>query len=350
MKTALKWFLAFILIIIIAAGAGGAYIYYGMQPVKASEEVVRVTIEPGMRTSSIADTLEQQGLIKNAFLFKSYLKLKSEGSRFQAGTYDINPGADYDEIIVKLNSGDIVKAEMIRFTIPEGYTVKQMAEILSEQGFVNEDTFLKLAKSPTGIDSPLLADIPDRAEMKFRLEGYLFPETYELKKGSSEQEIINRMFTETDQRLHKIADFEQKLKKSGLSLNEIMTVASLVEREVVVDSERSLVAGVIYNRLAKNMKLEIDATVQYLLDKPKERLMNSDLRKVDSPYNTYLYEGLPPGPIAAPSLKSIEAALAPEASEYLFYVTKKDGSGEHLFAKTYKEHLNNIEKSKATAK
>lgn len=350
MKTALKWFLAFILIIIIAAGAGGAYIYYGIQPVKASEEAVRVTIEPGMRTSSIADTLEQQGLIKNAFLFKSYLKLKSEGSRFQAGTYDINPGADYDEIIAKLNSGDIVKAEMIRFTIPEGYTVKQMAESLSEQGFINEDTFLKLAKSPTGIDSQLLADIPDQAEMKFRLEGYLFPETYELKKGSSEQEIINRMFTETDQRLHKIADFEQQLKKSGLSLNEIMTVASLVEREVVVDSERSLVAGVIYNRLAKNMKLEIDATVQYLLDKPKERLMNSDLRKVDSPYNTYLYEGLPPGPIAAPSLKSIEAALAPEASEYLFYVTKKDGSGEHLFAKTYKEHLKNIEKSKATAK
>lgn len=350
MKTALKWFLAFILIIIIAAGAGGAYIYYGMQPVKASEEAVRVTIEPGMRTSSIADTLEQQGLIKNAFLFKSYLKLKSEGSHFQAGTYDINPGADYDEIIAKLNSGDIVKAEMIRFTIPEGYTVKQMAETLSEQGFVNEDTFLKLAESPTGIDSQLLADIPDRAEMKFRLEGYLFPETYELKKGSTEQEIINRMFTETDQRLQKIADFEQKRKKSGLSLNEIMTVASLVEREVVVDSERSLVAGVIYNRLAKNMKLEIDATVQYLLDKPKERLMNSDLRKVDSPYNTYLYEGLPPGPIAAPSLKSIEAALAPEASEYLFYVTKKDGSGEHLFAKTYKEHLKNIEKSKATAK
>jgi len=350
MKTALKWFLAFILIIFIAAGAGAAYVYYGMQPVKASEEAVRITIEPGMRTSNIADTLEQQGLIKNSFLFKSYLKLKSEGSRFQAGTYDLNPGANYDEIIAKLNSGDVVKAEMIRFTIPEGYTIKQMAEALSEQGFVNEETFLKLAKSPAGIDSLLLGDIPDSAEMKFRLEGYLFPETYELKKGSSELEIITRMFTETDHRLHKIPDFEQKLKKSELNLNEIMTVASLVEREVVVDSERSLVAGVIYNRLAKNMKLEIDATVQYLLDKPKERLMNSDLRKVDSPYNTYLYEGLPPGPIAAPSLKSIEAAFAPEASEYLFYVTKKDGSGEHLFAKTYKEHLKNIDKSKATAK
>ncbi|MNI76190.1 putative aminodeoxychorismate lyase [compost metagenome] len=128
-----------------------------------------------------------------------------------------------------------------------------------------------------------------------------------------------------------------------------MTVASLVEREVVADNERALVAGVIYNRLAEGMKLEIDATVQYLLGKPKERLMNSDLRSVDSPYNTYLYEGLPPGPIAAPSLKSIEAALEPESSEYLFYVTKKDGSGEHLFAKTYNEHLKNIKKSKAAA-
>lgn len=350
MKTALKWFLAFILIIILVVGAGGAYIYFGMQPVKASEEAVRITIEPGMGTNSIADALEQHGLIKNALLFKSYLKLKSEGNHFQAGTYDIHPGVDYDEIIAKLNSGDVVKAEMLRFTIPEGYTVKQMAEALSEQGLVKEDTFLQIAKSAAGIDSPLLADIPDSADLKFRLEGYLFPETYELKKDSTELDIISRMITETESRLHKIPDYEQKLKKSGLSLNEVMTVASLVEREVVVDSERSAVAGVIYNRLDKGMKLEIDATVQFLLDKPKERLMNSDLRKVDSPYNTYLYEGLPPGPIAAPSLKSIEAALAPETSEYLFYVTKKDGSGEHLFAQTYKEHLKNIEKSKATAK
>lgn len=350
LKKALKGLLVFIIIVIIIAGAGVAYVYNGIQPVKASEQPVKFTIEPGTGTSQIAAELEEQGLIKNNFLFIGYLKWKSEGSKFQAGVYEMTPGITFDEIISKLNNGDVIKAEMIRFTIPEGYTVTQMAEKLAEEGIVDKDKFLALAKTPTGIDSELLKEIPDHDQFIYRLEGYLFPETYELKKESNEQDIVNRMITETANRLNGIPDFHEKLEQRGLNLNELMTVASLVEREVVVDSERSVVAGVIYNRISKGMKLEIDATVQYLLGKPKERLLNSDLRSVDSPYNSYLYEGLPPGPIAAPSLKSIEAALEPKSSDYFFYVTKKDGSGEHLFAQTYAEHLQNIKKSKATAK
>lgn len=323
--------------------------YTQMQPVPAAEEAIRITIEPGTGTAGIADMLEKQGIIKNSFLFVSYLKWKSEGSRFQAGIYDLNPGVTYDDIIAKLNTGDVVKAEMIRFTIPEGFTVKQMAEKLAAEGLADQETFLSIADKATGLSGELLADIPEDDRLTHRLEGYLFPETYEMEKGSTEQDIVARMFEETGKRLQSIENFDQKLTTSGLTLNELMTIASLVEREVVADSERSMVAGVIYNRLKADMKLEIDATVQYVLDKPKERLLYSDLRSVDSPYNTYLYAGLPPGPIAAPSLKSVEAALEPAASEYLFYVTKKDGSGEHLFAKTYKEHLSNIEKSKAMA-
>ncbi|MEF2968932.1 endolytic transglycosylase MltG [Paenibacillus sp. M1] len=349
MKKALKWLVAIVLVIIVAGAGAGWYVYTGMQPVKKAEAPVKITIEPGTGTNKIAGELEDQGLIKNSYLFLAYLKWKSEGSRFQAGVYEMNPGVTYDEIIAKLNSGDVVKAEMIRFTIPEGFTVAQMAEKLVEQGFADKEVFLDLAKRAEGIEGGLIDDLPDREGVTYKLEGYLFPETYELKKGSTEAEIVQRMFDETNTRLNGIPDFREKLAERGLSLNELMTVASLVEREVVADSERGLVAGVIYNRLAQGMKLEIDATVQYLLGKPKERLLNSDLRSVDSPYNTYLYEGLPPGPIAAPSLKSVEAALAPEASDYLFYVTKKDGSGEHLFAKTYNEHLKNIEKSKAMA-
>lgn len=349
LKKALKWLSILLLLAIAAVGAAGAYAYTGMQPVQASEQAVRITIEPGTGTSGIAGLLEDQGLIKNSFLFVAYLKWKSEGSRFQAGVYELKPGVTYDEIIAKLNSGEVVKAEMIRFTIPEGFTVKQMADKLAEEGVADKEVFLQLAKDTTGLDDELLVEIPQDARLTYRLEGYLFPETYELKKGSTDRDILARMLEETSKRLSEIPDFQQKLDKCGLSLNELMTVASLVEREVVADSERGMVAGVIYNRLTQNMKLEIDATVQYVLDKPKERLLNSDLRSVDSPYNTYLYEGLPPGPIAAPSLKSIEAALEPTASEYLFYVTKKDGSGEHLFAKTYREHLKNIETSKAMA-
>ncbi len=350
MKKVMKWLVSIFLIIIVIGAAGGWYVYNGMQPVKQSEQPVKFTIEPGTGTSGIADTLEDQGLIKNSFFFLSYLKWKSEGSRFQAGVYELKPGVTYDEIIAKLNSGDVVKAEMIRFTIPEGFTVTQMAEKLVEQGIIKKDAFLDLAKNAEGLDNTLLADLPEDDQLTYRLEGYLFPETYELKKGSTEADIVQRMLDETANRLNEIPDYKEKLAQRGIGLNELMTIASLVEREVVADSERGVVAGVIYNRLAEGMKLEIDATVQYLLGKPKERLLNSDLRSVDSPYNTYLYEGLPPGPIAAPSLKSIEAALAPEASEYLFYVTKKDGSGEHLFAKTYEEHLKNIKKSKAMAK
>lgn len=349
MRKALKWLTVLLLLVIIGVGAAGVYVYTGMLPVEAKEQPVKFTIEPGTGTSGIAELLENQGLIKNSFLFVSYLKWKSEGSRFQAGVYEMKPGVTYDEIIAKLNGGDVVKAEMIRFTIPEGFTVKQMADKLAEEGLADKAVFLKLAKDAEGLDDELLSQIPADERLTYRLEGYLFPETYELKKGSNERDIIARMLQETRDRLAEIPDFTQKLQARGLTLGELMTVASLVEREVVVDAERPMVAGVIYNRLKDGMKLEIDATVQYVLDKPKERLLNSDLRSVDSPYNTYLYEGLPPGPIAAPSLKSIEAALAPKASEYLFYVTKKDGSGEHLFAKTYKEHLKNIETSKAMA-
>ncbi|WP_138495711.1 endolytic transglycosylase MltG [Paenibacillus pinistramenti] len=350
MKKAVRLVLAAVLIVIIAAAAAGGYVYWGLQPPAKSDQAVKFTIEPGTGTGQIAELLQEQGLIRSGLLFKLHLKFKSEGSKFQAGTYEMTPGMTADQIIQKLNDGDVAAEEMIRFTIPEGYTVKQMADKLQDEGLVNSDAFLKLAENPAGIDDPLLSEIPDNSKLLYRLEGYLFPETYELKKGSTEADIIRRMLEETSVKLDQIPDFDTKLAASGYSLNQIMTIASLVEREVAVDKERPIVAGVIYNRLKAGMKLEIDATVQYLLGKTKERLLNSDLRKVDSPYNSYLYEGLPPGPIAAPSLKSIEAALEPEKSDYLFYVTKKDGSQEHLFAATYKEHLANIEKSEASAK
>ncbi|MNZ86552.1 putative aminodeoxychorismate lyase [compost metagenome] len=198
-------------------------------------------------------------------------------------------------------------------------------------------------------DAEAVRSVPDNDQLHQRLEGYLFPETYEMKKESTEEDIIKRMLMELDRKLAELPeDWQLVMEEKNLSLHELLTIASLVEREVVVDEERALVAGVIYNRMKDGMMLQIDATVQYSLDKPKERLYEKDLQ-VDSPYNTYKVEGLPPGPIASPSIASIQAALYPEDSDYLFYVTKKDGSQSHLFAKTYKEHLKNIEISKQTA-
>lgn len=231
-------------------------------------------------------------------------------------------GDTYDELIARLNAGDVVKEDTVVFTIPEGFTAKQIAEKLAEAWNQPADVFLKMMNSGAGLTAVNTLKIPEDASLRHRLEGYLFPETYELAKDSTPQEVVEAMLEQLTKKLDSIPDWQAQLAERGLSLHELLTVASLVEREVVVDEERPLVAGVIYNRLKKGQSLEIDATVQYLLDKQKERLLNKDL-KVESPYNTYRNPGLPYGPIGSPGLASIQAALAPKASEYYFYVTKK---------------------------
>ncbi|QJC54408.1 endolytic transglycosylase MltG [Paenibacillus albicereus] len=330
------------LLLLTAAGLGG-YIWNGLRPAETGE-ARQVAIERGMSPNRIADRLEQEGIIRDAFIFKYYLKFREQGGAFKAGTYELSPGMKHDAIIRKLNEGDTVKEETIRFTIPEGFTLLQIADKLAAEGFIDRTRFLALADEKRDWESEAVRAIPDDARLRHRLEGYLFPETYELKKGSTEEDILQRMLAETDRKLAELGELDETLAERGLTLHELMTVASLVEREVVVDQERAAVAGVIYNRIAKPMRLQIDATVQYLLDKPKERLFEKDL-EVESPYNTYRSDGLPPGPISSPSLKSIEAALQPETNEFYYYVTKKDGSSEHLFAVTYEQHLKNIRES-----
>lgn len=348
MKSAIRNVLLVILLLVAVGGGGVWYVWNGMQPVKPAGPAVTFTIEKGMGSAEIADLLEQNGIIRNSLFFKGYLKWTKEGSSFKAGTYTASPGDSYDELIARLNAGDVVKEETVVFTIPEGFTAKQIAEKLAEAWNQDASVFLEIMDSGAGLKEIDALDIPQDKEIRYRLEGYLFPETYELVKDSTPEEVIDALLNQFHKKLDTIPNWQQKLKERGLSLHELLTVASLVEREVVVDSERPLVAGVIYNRLEIEQKLEIDATVQYLLDKQKERLLYKDL-EVESPYNTYRNKGLPPGPISNPGLASIQAALEPEASEYYFYVTKKDGSQGHLFAKTYEEHLTNIEKSKQQA-
>ncbi|MGG1515852.1 endolytic transglycosylase MltG [Paenibacillus oryzisoli] len=332
------------------AGGAGLYVRNALQPVAASDQPIRLLIAPGMGTVQISNALESKGLIKNATAFMYYLKFKKQGSRFQAGEYDMKPGMTFDEMIAKLNSGDVVKEETIKFTIPEGFTIEQIAAKLAEQTSWKKDTFLQLVDSPGGFKDETTASIPDSKNLRHRLEGYIFPETYEFKKDTTEQEFVERTLQELDKKLATLpADWQSKLKERGLNVHQMLTIASLIEREVVVDEERAKVSGVIQNRLKKNMPLQIDATVQYLFDKPKDRLLEKDLQ-IQSPYNTYLNAGLPPGPIASPSLASMKAAIYPEETKYLFYVTKKDGTKGHLFAETYEEHKKNIEESKKASK
>lgn len=333
-------------LVVIAAASILFYVWNGLRPPGSSEQAVRVTISKGMGAKKVGETLEAKGLIRNTFLFSMWLKYKNEGSRFQAGDYDFKPGMTNGEIVAKLNNGETVAAETIRFTIPEGFTVVQIADRLAKEGIVDKDKFMNAVRNPSQFsNSTWTKQIPTDDNLRYPIEGYLFPETYEMKKGSTESDIIDRMLAELDRKLGTLPeDWQSVLEERGWTLHELLTAASLVEREVVVDEERPIVAGIILNRLDKKMPLQIDATIQYLLDKQKEKLTNDDL-KVDSPYNTYQNKGLPPGPISSPSLKSIEAVLYPADTDYLYYVTKKDGSNTHLFAETYKQHQKNIRES-----
>ncbi|XOK59288.1 endolytic transglycosylase MltG [Paenibacillus elgii] len=347
------WIWGTIGIVAIVAGAGtgfGWYVTRSLQPMSAAETEQRISLPPGAGTGQLAGELESKGIIRSARVFTWYLKYKQEGGRFQAGEYAMKPGLSPDEIIEHLNRGDTVKEAGIRLTVPEGFTVRQIVEKLQQQEGVDPQQFMNLVQGYKGPEGSAAAQIPADTSLRSRLEGYLFPETYEWKKGTSPQEMIETMTQELDKKLGQLPqDWKQTLARRGLSVHQMLTLASLIEREVVVEDERALVSGVIHNRLKQGMPLQIDATVQYLFDKPKERLFEKDLQ-IQSPYNTYLNKGLPPGPIASPSLASIKAAIYPADTKYLFYVTKKDGSKAHLFAETFEQHKKNIAESAKSAK
>ena len=346
-------FISFFIILFLFVGIGiglALYIVNALQPVKAADQSVQFTIPKGVSTSQIAGILQQNGMIKNAVIFRYYVKYKQQGSQMQAGTYTMKPGLSLDEIIQKLKQGETVKPPMLHFTIPEGYTVVQVADKLSSEGTINRKAFLELLNEPDVFSSSWIKQIPNTSKIKYKLEGYLFPDTYELDKKSKEKDIIQAMIADLNEKIAKLpAGWQDQLQKDGLDFHQMMTIASLIEKEVVVDEERPIVAGVIMNRLHIGQPLQVDATIQYSLDKPKDRLYEQDLQ-IKSPYNTYLNKGLPPGPIANPGIKSIMAAIYPQKNNYLYYVTKKDGSFTHLFAATYAEHLHNIAESKKTAK
>jgi UPF0755 protein len=337
------WILLAVCLLIAAAGGAGLYIYQGLQPVEGEPTVKKVTIPAGSSVREIAQLLEGQGLIKNATLFTYYVKAKGIGSRLQAGDYQFQTGQTVDQLIQAMVDGHTV-VDAVRFTIPEGWNVEQIAAHLAEKGLVDKQKFLWEVNHGSFPEFPFVASIPQKKGRKYRLEGYLFPETYEVKKGATEHEIIARMLAQFQKEIK--PDWTAKLKQRNMTLDDAVNLASIVEREVVVDKERPVVAGVYFNRLREGWLLQADATVQFILGKQRDRLTYDDL-KIDNPYNTYVHPGLPPGPIANPGRESLAAVVQPAVHDYFFYVTKKDGSSEHYFSRTLDEHLANDAKSRA---
>ncbi len=298
----------------------------------STEQFVSVEIPSGSGIDDIGRTLAQRKVISSASWFNLYARFSGLGSRFKPGEYNLREGMSYWEVIKVLNEGPPRK-KSYKIIVPEGFTIEQIAERLDKKTPVDIEEFKRLSSSDEGLeiaDYDFLKEIPIKS-----LEGYLFPKTYNFSEDETAENILKVMLSQFNEDVGKL-DFGTA-NENGLSLHEIIIIASLIEKEVKVPKERELVSAVIYNRLEKNMPLQICATVQYVLLERKANLSNEDL-KVDSPYNTYLYPGLPPGPICNPGSASIEAALNPASVDYLYYVLT-NSDGHHTFTSSYDEFL-----------
>ncbi len=291
---------------------------------------VQITIPKGASTKQIASILKDNNLIHNVYYFLLNAKLSGMDGQFKYGDYVLNTGMD-DDALMRTLITEGAKKDTKTFVIPEGYTMEQIADKLSSEGFCTKDEF-KDAVNNVAYGYTFIEQIPDRDS---KLQGYLFPDTYEFYTDSTAQEIVSRMLAKFDEVFTQ--EYYERAEDLGYSVDEIITIASIIEREVRVKEERTLVSSVIYNRLKDNINLCMCSTVMYMLDKDRERLLYSDL-EIDSPYNTYKNPGLPIGPIANPGQHSIYAALYPEDTDYRYFVLKDSATGEHEFNTTLEAH------------
>ena len=299
-------------------------------------------VSENTKLADLAKDLDKQGIINYGTVFKAYLAVKGDSADdVLAGEYQLNPSMDYGQIIDKLTNSS--SSDTRQITIPEGYSVAQVRQLLLDNHVCTADALDKvLNQYPFKHD--FLQD--EKPVEEGWLEGYLFPDTYEIYKGNgSVVDTVNKMLNNFASRYgSEITDGANEL---GRSMHDIVTVASLVEREAQRDDERARIAGVIYNRLNNSSEfpyLQVDASVLYGLGRTSGKLTDEDL-KSDSPYNLYTTEGLPPGPICNPGYASLYAASHPESHDYYYYVAMPDGS--HLFASSYEEHQRNIATSNA---
>ena len=343
-------------LVVIGAGAGIAYFVLGestpvrvgdladplapMDPNDSSKQVV--TVRSGASAAEIGNDLQQRGLVRSALLFRFAVEQAGVGGSLAAGDYELSRSMSAQEIIQVLARGQ-VKRGLIA-TIPEGWRSEQIADRLQATGFSTRDDFLRAVMTPASVPSASLVQDPPPP----RLEGYLFPETYEVSQavpGARAADLMLKMFQQRTANTLRQNDTQ-------LTPYQVVTLASIVEREAKQSSERPTIASVYLNRLAAGLPLQADPTVQYAVatrDGPaaatynywKTELTIADLA-LDSPYNTYLHDGLPPGPICNPGEPSIRAVMQPAHTDYMYFVATTDGSGSHLFARTLDEHNANI--------
>ncbi|MFJ7933578.1 endolytic transglycosylase MltG [Sporosarcina sp. NPDC096371] len=318
------------------------YITSALQPIDPnSEEVIEVEIPIGSGLDTISAKLAEQGIIKDARIFKYYAKFNNE-SQFQAGTYGLTKAMTLDELIESLKTGKVYRTPVFTITIPEGLTLQQIAKIVAKHTGISEDEFLAYVNDEATI-SMLIGKYPTiltediRAEnIKYPLEGYLFPATYPFyEEKPTVETIVETMVRATATTVTPFLDFLQKEEKS---VHWLLTFASLLEEEATAQSDRETIASVFFNRLKIDMPLQTDPTVLYALGKHKDRVLYADL-EVQDPYNTYVNKGLPPGPIAGAGKSSLEAVIDPAKTDYLYFLADKQGVNH--FTDSYDQHLKN---------
>jgi UPF0755 protein len=356
------WLVAGMLALALTACSGdqllGAYLEANREalqrPAAAAPRPMQFVIQKGSTARTIAANLQNAGLINDARLFEAYLRVNGLAEKLQAGAYTLSPSMTPVEIAVTLQHAI---APSITVTIPEGWRLEQTADSLSAGGVLDGAEYRRLASDP---DWRPQADAGGQGLISYRfldarpagatLEGYLYPDSYQLlKERATATDLLSRQLQNFARLV--VPLYEQAVDGGSmeLSLHEVLTLASIVEREAVLDDERPTIAGVYLNRLQNGMKLDADPTVQFAMGyQPatgqwwKTPVSLEEYGAVDSPYNTYLHEGLPPGPIASPGIESIRAVLYPAQHDYLYFVASPDGSGRHAFSSNYEEHLQNV--------
>jgi UPF0755 protein len=328
----IRRFFLFVIVLALAAGVGGfLWLRSVSTPYKGyTAQEVFVEIPNGTGVNAIGRRLVDAGVVQSTYAFQAAMRLHANGRTLKAGEYRFSGAMTPDEVIDKLARGDVYLKPI---TFPEGLTIAEMGRVFETQGFGTAAAFVKAAKDSSSIQN-LDPQAPD-------LEGYLFPETYTLARSAKAADLISQMtarFAEVyTPELRKAAEAR------GMSTREVLTMASLIEKETAKSDERFLVSAVYHNRLKIGMGMQCDPTVIYALLRAGRytgNLTRADLQ-FDSPYNTYRYAGLPPGPIAAPGRLALEAAVKPADVPYLYFVSKNDGS--HVFASTLAEHNRNVQ-------
>lgn len=338
------------LILLLVIGIAGFRTYYyvsgALKPVDPdAEDVVNITVPIGSNLDSISRLLEENGLVKDARVYKYYVKFNNQ-AEFQAGDYGLQPSMTLDEITESLKTGKVYREPLFNITFPEGLTIDEIAEnVIAKKTKYTADEFKAKMKDKAYIEE-LMAEHPELLteeilgeDIRYPLEGYLFPATYPFyEEDPSLTLIIEQMVAATESNVMQYKSILDDMEKTP---HWFLTFASLLEEEATAQSDRQTIASVFYNRLEIDMPLQTDPTVIYAMGEHKKRLFNKDY-EFDHPYSTYKNKGLPPGPIASAGLSSMQAVIDPAKTEYFYFLA--DAEGTNHFAKTYEEHLENQKK------